>query len=54
MRFEGTCYRAHDPRWSFKLLFGDDAAIRGARFNPKHMPAVYLSLDITPAIKEAN
>lgn len=54
MRFEGTCYRAHDPRWSFKPLSGDGAAIRGARFNPKGMPALYLALDIMTAIKEAN
>jgi uncharacterized protein len=38
VRFEGTCYRAHDPRWSFKPLSGDGGAIRGARFNPKSMP----------------
>jgi RES domain-containing protein len=54
VRFEGTCYRAHDPRWSFKPLSGDGAAIRGARFNPKGMPALYLALDVMTAIKEAN
>jgi len=37
--FAGSrCYRAHDPRWSFKPLSGDGGAIRGARFNPKSMP----------------
>jgi RES domain-containing protein len=54
VRFEGTCYRAHDPRWSFKPLSGDGAAIRGARFNPKGIPALYLALDVMTAIKEAN
>ena len=54
MRFEGTCYRAHDPRWSFKPLSGDGAAIRGGRFNPKRMPALYLALGVMTAIKEAN
>ena len=54
MRFEGTCYRAHDPRWSFKPLSGDGAAIRGARFNPKGMPTLYLALGVMTAIKEAN
>ena len=54
MRFEGTCYRAHDPRWSFKPLSGDGAAIRGARFNPERMPALYLALGVMTAIKEAN
>ena len=54
MRFRGTCYRAHDPRWSFRPLSGDGAALRGARFNPKGLPTLYLSLDPITAIKEAN
>lgn len=52
MRFVGTCYRAHDPRWSFKPISGEGAAIRGARFNPKGVPALYLGLTIMTAIKE--
>lgn len=52
MRFVGTCYRAHDPRWSFKPTSGEGAAIRGARFNPKGVPALYLGLSIMTAIKE--
>jgi RES domain-containing protein len=35
-------------------LSGDGAALRGARFNLKGMPALYLSLDPITAIKEAN
>ncbi|WEX91562.1 RES family NAD+ phosphorylase (plasmid) [Sinorhizobium garamanticum] len=54
MRFTGTCYRAHDPRWAFKPTSGDGAAIRGARFNPKGVPALYLALGIMTAVKEAN
>jgi RES domain-containing protein len=54
LRFIGTCYRAHDPRWSFKPLSGEGAAIRGARFNPKGVPALYLALTIMTAVKEAN
>ena len=54
MRFRGTCHRAHDPKWSFKPLSGDGAAIHGGRFNPKGAPALYLSLSIETAIKEAN
>jgi RES domain-containing protein len=46
--------RAHDPRWSFKPMSGDGAAIRGARFNPKAIPALYLALGIIMAMKEAN
>ncbi|WP_035098199.1 RES family NAD+ phosphorylase [Devosia sp. LC5] len=52
MRFVGTCYRAHDPRWAFKPTSGEGAAIRGARFNPKGVPALYLGLSIMTAIKE--
>lgn len=54
MRFAGTCYRAHDPRWQFKPMSGEGAAIRGARFNPKGVPALYLGLSIMTAVKEAN
>jgi RES domain-containing protein len=54
VRFVGTCYRAHDPRWSFRPISGEGAAIRGARFNPKGVPALYLALGIMTAVKEAN
>jgi RES domain-containing protein len=54
VRFVGTCYRAHDPRWSFKPISGDGVAIRGARFNPKGVPTLYLALSIMTAVKEAN
>lgn len=50
----GTCYRAHDPRWGFKPTSGDGAAVRGARFNPKGVPALYLGLSVMTAVKEAN
>lgn len=53
MKFLGLAYRAHDPRWSFKPLSGDGAAVHGGRFNPKGTPALYLSLDPMTAIKEA-
>ena len=53
VRFQGLCYRAHDPRWSFTPLSGDGAAIHGGRFNPKGRPALYLALDPMTAIKEA-
>lgn len=54
MRFQATCYRAHDPRWSFAPLSGDGAAIRGARFNTQGTPALYLALTIMTAVKEIN
>lgn len=54
MRFSGTAYRAHHPRWSFRPISGEGAAIHGGRFNPKGLPALYLSLDPITALKEAN
>jgi RES domain-containing protein len=54
VRFRGTCYRAHDPRWSFKPLSGAGAAIHGGRFNPKGLDTLYLGLTILTAVKEAN
>ncbi len=53
MKFEGLAYRAHDPRWSFKPMSGEGAAIHGGRFNPKRIPALYVTLDPITAVKEA-
>jgi RES domain-containing protein len=52
VRFVGTCFRAHDPRWAFKPISGEGAAVHGARFNPKGVPALYLALGIVTVIKE--
>lgn len=46
MRYRGTCYRAHDPRWAFSPLSGDGARTHGGRFNPKGVPALYLALTV--------
>lgn len=46
MRFQGVCYRAHDPKWAWTPTSGDGAAIHGGRFNPKGMPALYLASSI--------
>lgn len=54
MRFQGICYRAHDPRWAISPASGEGAAIRGARFNPKGLPALYLSTSIEGAVTEAS
>jgi RES domain-containing protein len=54
VRFRGTCFRAHDPRWSFTPLSGEGAALQGGRFNPKGTRALYLSLSLVTAIKEIN
>lgn len=46
MRFQGVCYRAHDPRWAWTPVSGDGAAIHGGRFNPKGVPALYLASSV--------
>ena len=46
MRFRGTCYRAHDPRWAFKPQSGEGAKVHGGRFNAKGVPALYLAQTI--------
>jgi RES domain-containing protein len=54
LRFRGSCYRAHDPRWSFAPLSGAGAAIHGGRFNPAGVEALYLSLSPMTAVLEMN
>jgi len=52
VRLQGVAFRAHDPRWSFKPLSGDGAALYGARYNRKGQPALYLALDAITAVRE--
>lgn len=53
MRFRGTVFRAHNPRWSFAPLSGEGAARYGGRFNPVGIPALYTSLRMETAWAEA-
>lgn len=46
MRWQGVCFRAHNPMWAWAPTSGDGAAIRGARFNPAGIPALYLALTL--------
>jgi RES domain-containing protein len=46
LRFRGTCYRGHDPKWASSPLSGDGASKQGGRFNPQGVPALYLCLTI--------
>lgn len=46
MRWAGTGYRAHHPRWAWSPLSGEGAALKGGRFNPRGVPALYLALSV--------
>jgi RES domain-containing protein len=52
--FEGLVYRALNPRYAREPLSGRGAAIYGGRFNAKGTPALYTSLSVMTAIREAN
>ena len=52
MSFQGTCFRAHDPKWAFSPISGAGAALKGGRFNPVGVPALYLALTLSGMFKE--
>ena len=52
MRWQGTAYRAHDPQWAWAPTSGAGAAIRGGRFNPAGVPALYLALTLEGMLLE--
>ena len=52
MKWQGTCYRAHDPKWAWAPLSGAGAAAKGGRFNPIGTPALYLALTIEGMLME--
>jgi RES domain-containing protein len=54
MRYEGKLYRALNPIYAREPLSGRGAELYGGRFNPKGMPALYTSLSILAALREAN
>ncbi len=54
MRFRGKLFRALNPVYAREPLSGQGAALYGGRFNPKGMPALYTSLSVRTAIREAN
>ena len=53
MRFRGLVYRAHNPQWSWTPLSGEGARRHGGRFNRRGIPAIYTSLTVLTAIREA-
>lgn len=54
MKYQGTLYRALNPVYAREPLSGRGAELYGGRFNPKGTPALYTSLTIMTALKEAN
>ena len=53
MRFRGLVYRAHNPQWSWTPLSGEGARRHGGRFNRRGVSALYTSLSLLTAIREA-
>jgi len=53
-RYEGRLYRALNPIYAREPLSGRGAELYGGRFNAKGVPALYLSLSVMTALREAN
>jgi RES domain-containing protein len=54
VRFEGKLYRALNPIHAREPLSGRGAELYGGRFNRKGVPALYTSLSVLTALREAN
>jgi RES domain-containing protein len=54
VRYLGKLHRALNPIYAHEPLSGRGAELYGGRFNPKGMPALYLSLSMMTALREAN
>ena len=54
MRYQGHLYRALNPIFARDPLSGRGAQLHGGRFNARGVPALYLSLDVMTAVREAN
>ncbi|QCI67672.1 RES family NAD+ phosphorylase [Phreatobacter stygius] len=54
LRHEGKLYRALNPIYAREPLSGRGAALYGGRFNPKGTAALYTSLSVMTALREAN
>ena len=52
--YAGTLFRALNPVYAREPLSGRGAELYGGRFNRKGTPALYCSLSITSALREAN
>ncbi|RXT44659.1 hypothetical protein B6S44_27450 [Bosea sp. Tri-44] len=54
MHFQGVLYRALNPVYAREPLSGRGAELYGGRFNRKGTPALYTSVSIMTALREAN
>jgi RES domain-containing protein len=54
MHVRGKLYRALNPIYASEPLSGRGAELYGGRFNRKGTPALYLSLSVMTALREAN
>ncbi len=54
MRYQGELYRALNPIYAREPMSGRGAELYGGRFNRKGTPALYLSLSVMTALREAN
>jgi len=54
MHFQGALYRALNPIYAREPLSGRGAESYGGRFNRKGMSALYTSLSVVTALREAN
>src|SRR5690606_1455127 len=54
MHFQGELYRALNPIHARDPLSGRGAELYGGRFNRKGTPALYMSLSVMTALREAN
>lgn len=53
-RYAGPLYRSLNPVYAREPLSGRGAELYGGRFNAKGTPALYMALDPTTALREAN
>jgi len=54
MHYRGLLYRALNPIRAREPLSGEGARLHGGRFNAKGVPALYTSMSVMTAIREAN
>lgn len=54
MLYRGPLFRALNPVYAREPLSGRGAELHGGRFNPRGVPALYASLTVLTALREAN